>query len=175
MSKQSGMSSVSDAALLSFRDRFTASPQFSRLFREGMALIEETADYLDGPGRAEARLLTPAASLAFSTESMQLTTRLMQLASWLLLRRAVANGEISAADAQTHRRRVRLQPRSGTHADGFAGLPETLKALIQSSNLLHDRVVRLDRLLSEGSAQEPEAKSPVVYQIERIRLAFQAA
>jgi regulator of CtrA degradation len=169
------MSSVPDAALLSFRDRFTTSPQFSRLFQEGMSLIEQTADYLDGPGRIEAKQLTPPASLAFSTESMQLTTRLMQVASWLLLRRAVANGEISPADAHTHRRRVRLQPRSGAYPEGFAGLPDTLKQLVTTSDTLHDRVLRLDRLLSDGAAGQMDEQSPVGNQIERIRVAFHAA
>jgi regulator of CtrA degradation len=175
MSEQSGMPGVSDAAPLSFRDRFTASPQFSRLFYEGMALIEQTANYLDGPGRAEARELAPAESLAFSTESMQLTTRLMQLASWLLLRRAVANGQLSLAEARAHRRHVRLQPRSGVYAEAFASLPDRLKDLIESSNSLHDRVLRLDRILGEGPAGHVEMQSPVGRQIERIRLAFHAA
>jgi hypothetical protein len=34
---------------------FTGSQLFVRTFDEGMALVEETARYLDGPGREEAR------------------------------------------------------------------------------------------------------------------------
>ena len=34
-----------------FLSRFTASKQFQEVFQEGMSLIEETANYLDGPGR----------------------------------------------------------------------------------------------------------------------------
>ncbi len=174
MSVQSG-AQKSEATLLSFRERFTASPQFMQLFREGMTLVEETADYLDGAGRLEAKKLTPPTSQAFTTESMQLTTRLMQLASWLLLRRAVANGELTVADAHNHKRRVRLLPQSTTQADGFADLPEKFKSLIASSNRLYERVLRLDRILSDGVAgQPPEEASPVGHQIERIRLAFPA-
>ncbi len=176
MSGQSGVQGKEAALLLSFRERFTASPQFLKLFREGMTLVEETADYLDGPGRAESKQLTPPASQAFTTESMQLTTRLMQLASWLLLRRAVANGELTVADAHNHKRRVRLLPQSTGQAEGFADLPEKFKNLITSSNRLYDRVLRLDRILSDGvSGQPPEETSPVGHQIERIRLAFPAA
>ena len=36
-------------------------------------------------------------ALSYASESMRLTTRLMQLASWLLLQRAVAEGELSVA------------------------------------------------------------------------------
>ena len=39
---------------------------------------------------------------------MRLTTRLMQIASWLLLQRAVAEGEITADQAQAEKNRIRL-------------------------------------------------------------------
>ena len=64
--------------------RMAAGESFAALFKEGMALVEATAAYLDGPGRTEAKRLTRAAALTYATESMRLTTRLMQLASWLL-------------------------------------------------------------------------------------------
>ncbi len=76
-------------ATLSEKSRFTASEQFDKVFREGMGLVEETANYLDGPGRADARTLDRNGAVAYATESMRLTTRLMQLASWLLLQRAI--------------------------------------------------------------------------------------
>jgi hypothetical protein len=34
-----------------FGETFVASEGFKLLFREGMTLVEETAAYLDGPGR----------------------------------------------------------------------------------------------------------------------------
>ena len=40
-----------------FLARFTDSEQFEKTFREGMGLVEETANYLDGEGRIDARLL----------------------------------------------------------------------------------------------------------------------
>ena len=73
-----------------------------------MALVEETASYLDGPGRQESKTLERAAALAYATESMRLTTRLMQLASWLLLHRAVKEGEMSLAQANKEKTKVKL-------------------------------------------------------------------
>src|SRR6266404_9222472 len=93
---------------VSFGARLAASQNFSRLFRDGMKLVEDTATYLDGPGRRESKLLDRAASLANATESMRLTTRLMQLASWLLLHRAVKEGEMSLAQANTQKSKVKL-------------------------------------------------------------------
>jgi regulator of CtrA degradation len=166
---------LSSCALLSFGDRFTTSPQFTKLFREGMDLVEETAEYLDGAGRAESKHLTPPASLAYTSESIRLTTRLTQLASWLLVRRAVAAGEITAAEAHNHRHRVTLSRQSAARPEGFDVLPESFKRLIAESHRLHDRIMRLDRILVDGAASANEGSWPVDGQLTRLRLAFSAA
>ena len=49
-----------------------------------------------------------SSALAYATESMRLTTRLMQLASWLLLHRAVKEGEMSLAQANKEKAKVKL-------------------------------------------------------------------
>jgi regulator of CtrA degradation len=163
------------AALLSFRDRFAGSKQFAQLYREGMGLVEETAHYLDRAGRLESKQLTPPASFAYTSESIKLTTRLTQLASWLLVRRAIANGEITEAEAHLHRHKVTLAPQSGTLPEGFGALPETFRRLVSESHRLYGRILRLDRLMSEGYTAAGENSSPVLPQIERIRHAFPAA
>jgi len=48
--------SVKDA--VSFGERVAASQAFADLFRDGMALVEQTAAYLDAPGRQEAKRLS---------------------------------------------------------------------------------------------------------------------
>ena len=73
-----------------FGRTFVASESFKALFREGMALVEDTAAYLDGAGREESKELPRQGALTYASESMRLTTRLMQIASWLLVQRAVA-------------------------------------------------------------------------------------
>ena len=40
---------------VSFGAKFARSEQFKAVFREGMALVEAAATYLDGDGRKEAR------------------------------------------------------------------------------------------------------------------------
>src|SRR3984893_18995527 len=91
-----------------FGERLACSQNFSQLFRDGMKLVEETAAYLDGPGRQESKKLDRSASLCYATESMRLTTRLMQLASWLLLHRAGNEGEMSLAQAKKEKSKVKL-------------------------------------------------------------------
>src|SRR6266511_418817 len=102
------MSEKSLNEAVSFGERLASSQLFTDLFRDGMALVEETASYLDGPGRQESKKLERGAALAYATESMRLTTRLMQLASWLLLHRAVKEGEMSLAQANKEKDKVKL-------------------------------------------------------------------
>ena len=77
--------SQGETALVQFSERLTNSAAFGTVFRDGMDLVEETAAYLDGAGRTEAKALDrdPSASLT-QPRACDLTTRLMQLASWLL-------------------------------------------------------------------------------------------
>ena len=100
--------SQSESALVQFSERLTNSAAFGALFREGMDLVEETAAYLDGDGRTEAKALERSVSLTYATESMRLTTRLMQLASWLLLHRAVKEGEMTLTQANREKTKVKL-------------------------------------------------------------------
>ncbi|MGO9473164.1 MAG: DUF1465 family protein [Rhodomicrobium sp.] len=165
----------SSGALLSFRDRFTCSRQFATLYREGMALVEETADYLDRAGRVESKRLLPPASIAYTSESIKLTTRLTQLASWLLVRRAISVGEITEAEADAHRHRVTLAPQSSPGPEGFDDLPDTFKRLISESHRLYGRILRLNQLLDESYSAIGDNASPISPHIERIRLAFPAA
>ena len=130
------------AALLSFRDRFAGSKQFAQLYREGMDLVEETANYLDRAGRLESKQLTPPASLAYTSESIKLTTRLTQLASWLLVRRAIASGEITEAEAL----RARTVHLGFLESAGTANLPEgvpDLFSVLQNDGRLSDTAIRV--------------------------------
>src|SRR3989442_13595590 len=114
------MSEKSVTTTVSFGERLAGSQVFADLFRDGMALVEETAAYLDGPGRQESKKLGRNGALAYASESMRLTTRLMQLASWLLLHRAVKEGEMSLAQANKEKVKIRLS--AGRPAGGEENL-----------------------------------------------------
>ena len=156
-----------------FGKTFVQSEAFKALFREGMGLVEETAAYLDGAGREESRKLDRPGSLAYASESMRLTTRLMQIASWLLVQRAVAEGEISAGQALQEKNRVRLtaQEPARTRTDVDA-LPERLRELIALTARLHARILHLDGLISDDRPTPVTRDSPVALQQWLIRSAF---
>ncbi len=126
-------------------EHFTASPRFEELFSGGMSLIEETAAYLDGQGRLEAKGLDGRTSALYGAESMRLTTRLMQLASWLLLQRAVAEGEMTAEHALTQKKTIKLNRlMARPQDDDWNALPEDFRDLADRANALQRRVSRLD-------------------------------
>jgi regulator of CtrA degradation len=138
-----------------------------------MTLVESAAAYLDGPGREEARQLSRGAALAYATESMRLTTRLMQIASWLLLQRAVNEGELSTDQARSEKSKVKLSAYDPPHQDTLAALPFRLRALIDQSRYLHERVIRLDALIYTGASKVAvDADNPVERQIGLLRAAF---
>jgi regulator of CtrA degradation len=127
---------------------FTDSVLFERTFDEGMALVEETARYLDGKGREEARVLPRKAAMLYAGESMRVTTRLMQAASWLLVQRAVRDGDMERDDAMNER--YRLGSREiclGQCAEDTAVLPAELNDLLGRSDRLYRRIARLDDIL----------------------------
>jgi regulator of CtrA degradation len=139
-----------------------------------MALVEAAATYLDGDGRKEARKLRPPHSLAYATESMRLTTRLMQLASWLLIRRAVSEGELTPEQAVEEQRKIKL-PVTGSeqHARDRGALPARLRELIEQSVKLQERVIRLDQMLGNAAFRPGgDADHPLETQLSRLRAAF---
>ena len=149
---------------------FAGSELFDHTFREGMELVEETAAYLDGAGRQESKRLDRSAALEYAGESMRLTTRLMQVASWLLVQRAVREGEMDpelACDA-----RYRLSQDAVLSARGLGGyLPIGLSDLLERSERLYERVLHLDRrmYLDEHADDVPH---PVLSQHMKLQAAF---
>lgn len=166
-------SNASNGETVSFAEHFTASEQFDRIFKDGMALVERTAAYLDGAGRQEAKALSASLNVVYATESMRLTTRLLELASWLLMRRALKLGEITAEEAHVKRRRIRLGVARPQHVKDYGGLPRAIRSLIEESFALQDRVVRIDRALEAARAGKIDTQdNPVGQQIASIEAAF---
>jgi regulator of CtrA degradation len=150
---------------------FARSELFERTFHEGMELVEETAGYLDGEGRQASKALSRNGALAYASESMRLTTRLMQVASWLLVQRAVREGDIEPRAACEDR--YRLNADEARAEGGTEALPMELLALVDRAERLYDRVRHLDRrMYVEGPAEA--APHPVLSQMDRLRQAFGA-
>jgi len=164
---------AADDGLVLFSEKLAGSQAFATLFREGMDLVEETAGYLDGAGRTDAKSLDRSASLAYATESMRLTTRLMQLASWLLLHRAVKEGEMSLAQANREKVKVKLTAADPAAKEILERLPATLQELIERSMSLQVRIRRLDSTM-HAPQPLPVSGNPLVPQLDRLKAAFES-
>jgi regulator of CtrA degradation len=150
---------------------FARSELFQRTFQEGMDLVEETAGYLDGAGRQASKLLARNAALAYAAESMRLTTRLMQVSSWLLVQRAVREGDMPPDAACEERYRLAGEDVCRATGEGADGLPQELVVLLDRSERLYERVRHLDRrMYVENEADE--APHPVLSQHDRLKTAF---
>ena len=167
------MSDQARDGLILLSEHFTNSPAFQDLFRDGMNLVEETAAYLDGEGRAEAKTLERAVGLTYATESMRLTTRLMQLASWLLLQRAVREGEMTLNQANREKTKVKLTAAEPGSSDLIEKLPEQLQALITRSTELQAKVRRLDATMHAEKQDASAPGNPLMPQLDRLRAAFE--
>jgi regulator of CtrA degradation len=170
------MSSMSRNNMIVLTERRVASDRFGPTYKKGMALVEETAHYLDGDGRTEAKGLTKPASMLYASESMRLTTRLMQLASWLLLQRAANSGEMTVNQVMQERTKVRLATPSDALAHvAFNELPQSFRDLVERSLTMERDIRRLDDELygdKAGIMSGAGETNPVSEQIELLRTAF---
>jgi len=163
-----------EAGAVSFSERLANSQVFATLFRDGMALVEETASYLDGTGRQESKKLERSAGLVYATESMRLTTRLMQIASWLLLHRAVKEGEMTLAQANKEKSKVRLAACEPGDAKSLMLLPAKLQELIARSAKLQNDVRRLDANMHAPTVPKVPTDNPVERQWGLLKAAFES-
>jgi regulator of CtrA degradation len=170
-------SSETSSSAVSLGPRIAASGGFDQLYREGMGLIEEVATYLDQQGREDSRFLPRESSFLYATESMRLTTRLMQIASWLLLQRAVNEGEISRENARAEKEKVQFSASpSERGGPGYDHLPQTLRDFIDQGDRLFDRVTQLDRLERGAVPEAPTGEvNGIADQFSRLHAAFKRA
>jgi regulator of CtrA degradation len=175
MSSESGILSPEHGSLtaIPFKRSHGDREAFLSLFKEGMALVEQTANYLDGAGRRESKCLTPYISLSYATESMRLTTRLTQLATWLLARRAVMNGEPMLSSGTGNDPLVLPPMTRLSGSRGYDQLPQRLKELIEEGYKLHEKICRFDAA-DRGPAARPAMRrpNPVAAQVAQIAAAF---
>jgi regulator of CtrA degradation len=104
---------------------------------------------------------------------MRLTTRLMQLASWLLLHRAVKEGEMTLTQANREKTKVKLSAADPGPDDMITKLPQQLQDLIARSMSLQSKVRRLDSTIHAPVAETTTIGNPLVPQLNRLKAAFE--
>ena len=133
---------------------------------EAMLLADEARGYFDEGGRVERESLAPMTRVAFSCESLKVTTRLMHVIAWLLTQRAVHAGELTEAQAREPSRRLGEGPL--TEPGLLDSLPPQARALVTSSIDLHRRVARLD----QAQTVDVPHPSPARSMLDRLATSF---
>ena len=114
------------------------------LHRDGFALIEDAYPHMPLDTARQAMVGTGRSDLA--EECCRLNTRLMIMASWLLLQRSVSEGDMSADDA---RNELPQLAEFAAHAPTVEPetLPEPYRSFIVRSLALQERLTRIDAML----------------------------
>jgi regulator of CtrA degradation len=134
------------------------------LYVEAMLLADEARSYFDRDQMGGN--LSPEISVAFSCESLKVTTRLMHSIAWLLNQKAFRAGELSEDETHSDARDLGYAPASdGYQVDRF---PEEAQALIAASEDLYFRLQRFSSKMRAAPADVPEPHN----MIERLRASF---
>lgn len=134
------------------------------LYTEAMLLADEARSYFDHDQMAGN--MSPEISVAFSCESLKVTTRLMHSIAWLLNQKAIRAGEISFNDATSDTRDLGYAPSS----DSFQveRFPDEAQTLIAASEDLYYRLQRISGKMRDTVVATPEPLA----MMERIRASF---
>jgi regulator of CtrA degradation len=95
------------------------------------------------------------------------------LASWLLLHRAVKEGEMTLTQANREKTKVKLSAADPAAEDVITRLPQQLQDLIARSMNLQSRVRRLDSTIHSPATERPSIGNPLVPQLNRLKAAFE--
>lgn len=126
-----------------------------RAYDAACGLLVELRDYIAGPSATEGGALPPADRARLIHELTKTTRRLTEAMAWLLMQKAVAAGEVGAADAGDS-----PEGRLPSDVDGdgcpeadLLRLPLAARGLIDRSRRLYAEVERLEAGLRGGAAQ----------------------
>ncbi len=134
------------------------------LYVEAMVLADDARAYFDTFSREERDALGPVLRVAFSCESLKVTTRLMHIIAWLLRQRSLA----SPASGINAKPPSKLGGPTETDLASLTGLPDGALTRIEASLDLYARVARLDAEL--GNEHQPE--SPARALMDQLARAF---
>lgn len=139
---------------------------FSRLidglYIEALVMADEARAYFDRKDAADKARYDTMTRLSFTCESLKVTTRLMHIIAWLMTQKAWQRGEITT-DALGDPK-YRLGPAADTDAAVMAIMPAGARQLVEGSQTLYERVLRLqgrmEAALGRPRAEQEQASAP---------------
>ena len=131
-----------------------------KAYRDAYDLLVAVRDYVAGAAGEDGRALDPKPRLQLTWELSRITRRLTDVMAWLMIRKAVAAGEIGEDEAAR-----RATPPSafedGTPVEGdAAALPLAARGLIDRLRRLDADVRQLERSFNARAGLASDAKRP---------------
>ena len=136
---------------MSLPSRRKQQPDFiRRIYDETVALLVESRNYMAYVSPRERNRTGGINVLWISCEEMLITSRLTQVMAWLLVRRAVQEGELPPEQATAEVLRISCADVCLDVSGGDdENLPAGLRSLLERSHRLYERAVRLERISME--------------------------
>jgi regulator of CtrA degradation len=121
---------------------------FTRTYDETLDLIVEARNYMVYNRTGVRRTRPSGQNLRVSCEALRVTSRLTQVMAWLMLQRAVQDGEISAREACDEKNRLSGQSvcLDDSSVDDM-DIPAGLRSLLNRSLSLYQRISRLEEMV----------------------------
>jgi regulator of CtrA degradation len=145
--------------------RYQMTPKLlDSLYTEAMVLADEARFYFDHERMG--KTVPTRVAVAFSCESLKVTTRLMHSIAWLLHQKAIRNGEFS--DEARDRGDCELGYAPASDDFDLPNFPEDAQTLIKASEELYYRLQRIESRMHKLPFSHPVPHALV----DRIRAAF---
>lgn len=123
-----------------------------RAYDEAMVLLLAARDHAaDCVSRARHGRGHPQSEILQLPRSFRITARLGHVVAWIMARRAVWTGEITAAEAREERYRLSRAEACLANDDESDMAPASLQRLSRQSLGLYRRIARLDSLIDQES------------------------
>ncbi|NOZ42768.1 MAG: DUF1465 family protein [Alphaproteobacteria bacterium] len=143
-------------------------PRFlEKSYQEAMTLTQDVAGYLEIENQQLRNYdLSSGAGVYYASESMRVSTCLMQVMSWFLVQKGVAAGEITREQAGAFKFRLGASDICLAAVDTRKGnLPEQFVKFLHKSQDLYRQVARIDKMVYG----DRERVNPVHKLFSRIR------
>ena len=110
-------------------------------------LLHATHDYIKWQAPKEVKKMDTKQAFKVSCEAMRVTVRMTQIIAWLMLQKAVLEGEISRKEVLLEECRVlRGKHCLESNTEKDEELPPRLRELLKESRELYERILRLDKM-----------------------------
>ncbi|MGD1954561.1 MAG: DUF1465 family protein [Sphingomonadales bacterium] len=148
-----------------------------QLYDEALRLAEESRTYFSRYSKTDRAELGPIDRVLYTAESLRISTRLMQVISWSMVRKAVVTGDMTAEDARKPERQLDdLELCAGSDPRSLRKLPRAVVILSHRSLNIYKRALRLQgQLIASPEGEDKVSVSPVANRLQSLEGKLQLA